>query len=342
MDDRPNLPRVSAILVAYGATPRLPDAIEAIAASIDVEVEIVVVDTGSIDGTIDRAKELGAKVVKLETNVGFGGGCNAGARASSGDVLCFVGTDVRVAPDALAQLTHRALDPGVGIASACVRLMSEPHLVNSWGGAIHFLGLGWADGHGRPITEAGPPRRVAAASGASMAMRRAAFEHIGGFTPELFLYHEDAEISLRCWLAGLAVWFVPEASVEHDYDFGRHREKLYYLERNRLILVLTCFERRTLVLLIPALAAFELGMTVVSLVQGWLPEKVRGWRWLVRNRSWLRRHRDRIQRTRVVGDREVAPLLASRFTAGQIDMPAALRPADWVLAVYWRAVSRLL
>ena len=339
--------RISAVVVAYGRTPDLSTCVERLLASVKVDVEVIVVDNGSTDGSVEAAAAMSddVRVVDAGGNRGFGGGCNRGAATSTRDLLAFVNPDVVVEPDALFRLAEAATaSDDVGIVSASVRLLREPELVNSAGGSIHFLGLGWAEGYREPASSslASTGRDVLAASGACMVMRRERFEELGGFTEELFLYHEDAELSLRCWQRGWTVRYVPEAVVHHDYEFGRNSGKLGLLERNRLVVVLTCYSTRLLTLLAPALLAYEAGMLVVSVAQGWAGEKVRGWGWLVAHAGWLRRRRRAVQSARRRSDAELAPLFSARFTGAQVALPAVLEPGDRLLAAYWRLVVRWL
>lgn len=332
------------MLVAYGSTPLLERCVSRILASEQVDVDVIIVDNGSTDGSAARSASAGVGVSLLDAggNVGFGGGCNAAVAATRSDVVVFVNPDVIVEPTAIRTLVDEVGDPAVGIASASVRLLDRPDLLNSSGGAIHFLGLGWAEGFEEPVASATEKRLVAGASGAAMAMRREVFEEVGGFLPELFLYHEDAELSLQCWLRGYEVRYVPEAVVHHDYEFGRNLGKLGLLERNRLIVVLTCYSRRMLVVLAPPLLAYECGIAVLSFAQGWWREKVRGWIWLGRHARWLRERRAAVQASRRRPDRDLVPLFAERFTGGQVVLPDVLRPADAALAAYWRLVRRWL
>lgn len=336
---------IAAVVVAYGQAPLLGRCVAALAASKGAAVDVVVVDNGCDAAHLAEAAALAdVRVVRSPGNVGFGAGCNAGAAAASPGmpIVAFVNPDVIVEPDALAALATALEDEDVGIATASVRLLDEPELLNSSGGAVHFLGLGWADDFRLPAAEGPSARDVIAASGAAMAVRRALFDKLGGFTPELFLYHEDAELSLRCWLSGHRVRYIPDAVVHHRYEFSRHARKLYYLERNRLCIVLTCYAARTILLLLPALLVFELGMVALAFAQGWGVEKLRGWRWLLAHSGWVRSRRKSVQSSRSVGDSAIAPLMATRFTAGQMELPQWLRPADAGLAIYWRAISRLL
>jgi GT2 family glycosyltransferase len=338
-------PSVSVVVVAYGATPGLPACVERLLASVKVDIEVIVVDNGSTDGTVAEVAALpGVRVLAARGNVGFGGGCNRGVAASDRAFVAFVNPDVLVEPDALHRLIDEAGRPAVGIASASVRLQREPELMNSTGGAIHFLGLGWAEGYRQPVTSAAATRdhEVLAASGAAMAMRRERFLELGGFTEELFLYHEDAELSLRCWMHGWTVRYVAEAVVLHDYEFARNPRKLHLLERNRLILVLTCYSPRMLAAVAPALLVYEVGVLALAVAQGWAKEKVDGWSWLLTHAGWLRRRRHDVQAARRRDDAGLVPMFAARFTGGQVDLPKAIEPGDRLLGAYWRVVSRWL
>lgn len=335
--------RVAAIVVGFGEVPWLERCVRALVSSDGVDVEVVVVDNG-VDGDALEAVSgvAGVRVVDAGGNRGFGGACNLGARHTDAPLLAFVNPDAVVEPQALARLAAACDDATIGIASASLRLADRPELLNSGGGAIHFLGLGWADRFGWPASAASDRRDIAAASGAAMVMTHDWFKALGGFTEELFLYHEDADLSLRTWLLGRRVVFEPDAVVLHDYEFSRNPRKMYFLERNRLCLVLACFEAKTIALLAPVLAVFEVGIFAVAVAQGWWREKIDGWRWLVANRSWLARRRAEIQTTRVRSDREVSHLLAGRFTDTPLALPPALAPADALLGRYWSLVRRAL
>ncbi len=148
---------------------------------------------------------------------------------------------------------------------------------------------------------------------------------------------------MRCWQRGLRVLYVPAAVVTHRYHFSRNPAKWYLLERNRLIFVLTTYERRTLLLLLPAALSVEVGMLLVAVRAGWLRPKLRGWMWIVRNRRWIGERRRRLQSERVVGDRALAPRLSTRFDAANMGIvPGWTRPLDAGLSAYWWLARRML
>ena len=333
---------VTAIVLAYREEPWLERSVLALLRSRGVEVDVVVVDNGSTDGGVEKVAGLaGVTLVQPGRNLGFAGGCNEGVRKATGDVLAFVNGDAVVEPEALGHLARVALLPDVGIATGSIRLSDDPDLLNSGGNDIHFLGFSWSGRFGTPARDV-PSGEVTAASGAGMAMRREVWDRMGGFEEAYFAYHEDAELSLRCWQRGLRVVYVPEAVVIHRYEFSRNAEKHYLVERNRLMLVLTLFEGRTLVLLTPLLLSMEALTFAAAVLGGWAPQKLAGWAWLVRRRRWLRERRGVLQSQRIVPDRELADRFAGRVEPGNYPLPRALRPLNSALAGYWFVVRRLL
>lgn len=336
-------PLVSVVVPAYGTDPWLQRSVASALASTDVDTEVIVVDNGGTDETTEPLAALArVTVVRPGTNLGFAGGCNAGLAHAKGDVVFFLNQDAVLSPEALSHLAEVALDPRVGVATASVRLADDPGRLNSGGNPLHFLGFSWSGGFGESPPPGRLPRKVTGASGTAMAVRRSLLEDLGGFAEDYFAYHEDLELSLRCWLRGLTVMYVPDAVVTHRYEMSRNPSKFYLVERNRLFLVATLYERRTLALLLPALIATEVGMLAVALQGGWAGQKVAGWRWLWRHRGRVLARRRLLQEERVVSDRQLAPRLQSHFDAGNLVLPAWARPLDAVVAGYWSLVRRAI
>ncbi|MEO7571635.1 MAG: glycosyltransferase family 2 protein [Acidimicrobiales bacterium] len=334
---------VSAIVVAFGAEPCLEPGVRALLASLGVRVEVVLVDNGCTDGAVDRLEGTpGLVVVRPAENLGFAGGCNAGADVASGNVLALVNPDAIAHPDALAVLAEGAARPGVGLVTASVRLADRPTLLNSAGNEIHFGGLSWSGHFEEQAADHECERDVLAASGAAMAIRLDLWRELDGFDDRFFAYYEDADLSLRCWLRGLRVVYLPAAVVEHRYEFSRNPAKFFLLERNRAVMVWSCYSRRLLLVTAPVLLLLEVATLAMSIAQGWLRHKLNAWRWLWANRHYVHARRSSIQATRVVGDRALAPMFATRLNPGNLPPPAWTGPLDRALSTYWAFARRLL
>jgi GT2 family glycosyltransferase len=173
-----------------------------------------------------------------------------------------------------------------------------------------------------------------------MACTTSTWALLGGFCEQMFTYHEDTDLSLRCWQAGLEVRYVPEAVVLHDYEFSRNPRKMGLLERNRLIMLATLYERRDLVTLAPLLGALEVATLAMALRQGWWRDKIAGWVWLYRHRAWITARRRRLQDARVIDRTVFRDLLTTTFEPGQQVGLRAQRLVTLASASYLRLARR--
>jgi GT2 family glycosyltransferase len=305
--------------------------------------EVLVADNGGGGEEIDAARErAGVRIIDSGGNVGFAAASNLAAAEARGDVLVFLNPDTVAAPGSIEQLARTLENPDVGIAMARLLLLDEPEKLNSSGIEVHISGIGWAGGFREPADSLAELRDVPAPSGTAMAVRAETFRELGGFAEELFMYVEDLELGWRARLAGYRVVVDPGADVLHEYDFARNPRKSYYLERNRLVFVLSAYSVRQLVLLGPLLVLTELGMAAIALKERWLRDKVAGWAWLLGNARTVTRRRRQTQALRRVRDRELSQYLTATFSPGMTPVPGLLKAANPLVAGYWRLVRRAL
>ena len=336
-------PTMTAVVLAYGDEPWLQDAVHAVLASVDVDIDAVVVDNGCTSDAIDRVKGLdGVRVISSETNSGYSGGCDRGAAEATGEYLAFVNSDAIVLPSALSQLAVVAAERDVGLAMGSIRLADAPEKMNSAGNPVHFTGLSWAGGFNEPATRYAVRRHVAAGSGCCFVIRRDLWEDLGGFAPEYFAYCEDTELSLRLWQRGRTVEYVPGAVVLHHYEFSRNERKLYLLERNRLLVLLTTYQRRSLLVLAPVLVLTELVMLAAAIAGGWGGAKLRGWAWLWGHRDWVRARRATIQTERTVSDAVIARRMTAQIDPANVAAPPGVGILSAIMSGYWSIARRLL
>lgn len=333
---------VSVVVLAYLEEPWFERSVAAILASTGVEIEVIIVDNGETAGSVKRLEGSDSRIHVLHpgSNLGFAGGCNLGAAHAQGEVIAFINGDALVEPEAVAALASALEDPGVGIATASIRLADEPDKINSVGNAVHFLGLCWAGGVGDPVGLHTEPKSAPSASGAAMAVSRKIWEALEGFEETFFAYYEDTDLSLRCWQLGLEVRYVPDSVVLHRYEFSRNKRKLYLDERNRLASLLTLYETRTLALLAPAILMFEAGLLLLAVKESWATEKVRGWLWLVANVKWLASRRRKVQERRQRSDQSLVPIFSGRFDSVAFSLSGPMELGNRILDRYWRLVVR--
>lgn len=204
--DAGSQPSVSVVSVAYNSVGVLPD----MAASLPAGVDLIVVDNGPDDGLRAWAEHAGHKVIVPGENLGFGGGCNLGARDVQSDFIFFLNPDARLMEGALETLLKQAgkhpnasaYGPQFGVT------VQDRYKVRP--SKILWRGL-FAKRYTRPDV----PTPVPSLNGAGILVRRDAFEAIGGFDERIFLFFEDDDISLRLAAKQGPLIYVPEARVLH-------------------------------------------------------------------------------------------------------------------------------
>jgi len=200
--------------------------------------EVVLVDNGSTDGSLDyvRATFPEVKVVVLEGNRGFAGGNNAGAAATNAEFLVFLNNDTR--PDAGwldALIRSTESDASVGLATSRIVYLDSPSVIDSAGDGYLRVGGAFKHAHGSMAAGAGPSREVFGACGAAFAVRRTVFEELEGFDEDFFMVYEDVDLSYRARLRGWRVVYAHDAIVEHagSASMGRASDSaVFFGQRN--------------------------------------------------------------------------------------------------------------
>ncbi|UCC63064.1 MAG: glycosyltransferase family 2 protein [Anaerolineae bacterium] len=274
------------------------------------DYEIVLVDNASTDGSVAYVARAFPQVrlIRNETNQGFGRGNNAGARWARGEYLAFLNPDTIVEPEWLEALV-RALeaDPQAGLATAKILLLADGERINTCGNEVHCTGLTLCRGLGMGRDAFAARSEVGAVSGAAFAVRRQVFEALEGFDEPFFMYLEDTDLSWRARLAGYRCLYVPQSVVYHDYRLRFGPDKTYYLERNRYLMLLKSLRWRTLLVLLPALLLGEVVTWGFMLLRERrrLSNKLRAYAWIARHWDQIMASRRQTQALRRVKDRDL-------------------------------------
>ncbi|HEX2028322.1 MAG TPA: glycosyltransferase family 2 protein [Nitriliruptorales bacterium] len=203
--------------------------------------EVVLVDSGSSDGTPAAVRAAFDDVAVLElANVGYGQAANVGVARTSAPFVVVANADTRFAPGSVTALADD-LDrhAQAGAAGPLVRYPDGrlqasarrfPTLAQAVGHAL--LGLWWPRNpwtrayrmHDEDPTAA---REVDWLSGCALALRREAFEDVGGFDPGYFMFVEDVDLGYRLRRAGWRVRFAPAAEVVHAVGASTRRRRVW-------------------------------------------------------------------------------------------------------------------
>ena len=239
------MPKASLIVVNLNGRQLLEKAVAVAERGMDttgIDVEIVVVDNGSEDGSREYLKKEypRVKIHPLASNFGFAPAVNIGAEFTSGEYIVLLNNDCIVRQDWLRELLAAfKVNDSVACAGSLV-LDSSGGIVDFHHGEANVFGWGFQAGRGMPYRASGEePFRTFFACGAACAFRRDAFVEAGRLLEETFAYFEDVEIGWRLNALGYEIWMNPASVVEHHHGatvkgFGKGFHT-FLTERNALL-----------------------------------------------------------------------------------------------------------
>jgi GT2 family glycosyltransferase len=334
---------VAVVVVTYRSAEHIAGLVSTVVEQLREGDELVIVDNASDDGTPALARSASKRVSVIETgrNLGFAGGCHVGAETTRAPLLLFLNPDCQPQPGCLQFLREAAgTHPEWGAWQAAVLL--EDGRINTSGGVVHYLGIGWAGDCERPLAELPErDREIAFPSGAAMVIRREDWNALGGLDRDYFMYGEDLDLGLRLWLNGRGVGLVPSARVIHSYEFDKGSAKWFWLERNRWRTVLSVYPAPLLILLAPALLGAEVGLLAIAARGGWLTSKLRAQLAALRALPQTLARRRHVQHGHQVGASKFAAHLTSSLDSPYLQA-AQSRWLSAPQAAYWSLVRRVL
>jgi GT2 family glycosyltransferase len=302
--------RVAGVVVTYNGQPDIDACLQSLCTGHEDLCELVVIDNASNDQTPDfvRRRFPAVRVMVAEQNLGYGCAGNRGVLAAQAEFVAIMNQDIVSCPGWIARVVSALEeDPAAALATPKILVKSNPDRINTCGNESHYTGITTCRGYNRSVHEYARQEEVTAVSGAAFVIRRSAFERLGGFDHDFFLYLEDTDLSLRASLAGYRCLYVPDACVLHEFTPRFSADKIFFLERNRHLMLLKLFRWRTLLVLLPAFLLTELLVWQYSLLRGRrsLMAKFRASLWVLGHIRPLLQARRQAQALRAVADKDL-------------------------------------
>ena len=231
--------RTFAIILNWNSGEMTAECIQSLLAKDSSDYEIVVVDNGSSDGSVEHLRRRFPEIPVLlqERNLGFAGGCNVGMRYAldkGAEFILLLNNDTVVGKNFVRDLVEQAqAHRNAGMVSPKIYFWVSPDRF-WWAGGAYSLWCGLPKHIGRKEKDTGQfelPRQIEWATGCALLIRAAALGVTGLFDQQIFGNGEDLDLSLRMKRAGYEIWYAPEARLWHkegvDYrkNVGEHIRK---------------------------------------------------------------------------------------------------------------------
>jgi GT2 family glycosyltransferase len=215
-------PKVAIVIPTWNSAALLPRLLDSIAAQAE-PIELLAVDNGSEDGTVELLAERGIAYVTRGENTGFAAAVDFGAERTAAPYVLPLNADTELAPGSVAAL-RAALEADPGLGGVAPRILqtegegrdAEAARVYSVGQALTRDGraveLGAGEAQGPEARRGG---EVFGVCGAACLLRRELFAELGGYDRSFFSFYEDVDLNVRARIAGWRFAYVPEAVVWH-------------------------------------------------------------------------------------------------------------------------------
>jgi GT2 family glycosyltransferase len=303
--------RVSVVLVTWNSAHHLPRCLAAIANQSWPDVELIVVDNASTDGSAERA------TIRNDTNRGFAAAVNQGIAVAGGELVLLCNPDAFLEPDYISRIVDALDQAGESFGMATGKLLSanDSNMIDSKGIRMTRTGRHFDIEQGKPNNPTTQqPEEVFGVSGAAAIYRMSFLRDVAidgeAFDEDFFTYREDADIAWRGRLFGWRALYVPGAVAHHVRTVTPEKRRQLspvvnmHGVKNRFLLRL---KNEGLYLALRN-APFELARDVIAIVATLTIERtsLRAFSWIWRNRKRVLAKRRAIQTRRRVSDRELA------------------------------------
>jgi GT2 family glycosyltransferase len=310
-------PLASVIVPSLNGAHLLPECLDSLAGQSYPNLEVIVADGASSDGTSEMLARRypSVRLLTLRRNLGFAGNVNAGLRAARGDVLCLLNNDARADADWVAVCVQTLLDsPEAGSVASKV-LYANGRTINSAGDLVCRDGAARQRGNGHlDAPEWDVPVDVFGASGGAATYRRAMLADVGLLDEQFFMYLEDVDLAFRAQLRGWTCRYAPAARAVHlGGASGGGSLESFYNGRNLIRLLAKDLPGGLIPRMLPSIARFQARRAREAL-SAWRGVAARATlRGQLAGLLQLPRHladRPAVQRRRRVSDRAIFELLS--------------------------------
>ena len=208
--------KVTVVIPNYNGLRFMEPCFRALDCQVCREFELLVVDNGSTDGSVEWLKQHQVPSIFLESNTGFSGAVNVGIRAASTPYVILLNNDTEPDSRYVGEML-RAIERSPRIFSVSSKMVQLHHkeLMDDAGDMYSLMGWAYQRGVGRSSKGYGRPCRIFSACAGAAIYRREIFEEIGYFDEMHFAYLEDIDVGYRARLAGYDNIYCPSALVYH-------------------------------------------------------------------------------------------------------------------------------
>ena len=335
--------KVTAIIVNWNNKDVIVECIQSLLDQNRNEIDIIVSDNGSKDDSVEFIRKCfpSIKIIENGENLGFGSAVNRGLGLAKGDYLLFLNSDLKLHSKCVGELA-KVLESDSNVGGTIPKILHIDHqnTINSLGVLINYTGIAYPNLLGQK--DPGYQEPFESACGGIFMLKREVYETVGGFDEDLFLYHEDHDLSWRIRLAGWHLKVIPQAIMCHHYKFNKGILKYYSSEKNRLHILLKNMEVKTLALISPALITIEFSQWLHAVIHRWFLLKMKSYIEILKIFPRILTKRKKLKLLRKVSDKEITRVYKGTLAISGTNNPLLTYLLSPALNTYWKVIRHLI
>ena len=301
---------ISIIVLNYNAGELLLNCINSLKKSTYQNIEILVVDNISSDGSHTKCKKQfpDIKLIQNRKNLGYCGGNNVGIKEAKGEFIVILNPDTIVEENWLDEMFNAFNEFGDGLYQPKIISLNESDIIQSTGNMIHAFGFGFARDKGKKIIEKKEEiEKIGYASGTCLFTTKKVLEKVGLLDEFIFLYHDDLDLGWRAAQIGINSYYVPKSKIFHaeSYSLKWSAKKFYWLERNRKYCLKTHYSKDTYKKMSFSLMLVDLSVWLFYISKGFLNAKIRAELDILKNKKIIENKYLELEKKKIIPDKEL-------------------------------------
>jgi GT2 family glycosyltransferase len=308
-------PAVSIVIVNWNGKRYLARCLSSLLSQTYRDFEIIVVDNGSGDGSVEliRGQFPMVRLIQNSSNQGFAGPNNQGIEIARGRFIITLNNDTELPSHWLETLVSTAASyPEMGAFASLIVFDERRTMIDSAGLSVTLAGIGCQNRMGEDARDLREPAEVFGACAAAALYRRELLEDVGLFDPSYFAYYEDVDLAWRARLRGWRTLLVPQATVYHVHSGTSGRGSAFkkkLIVRNMLWTRLKNYPFPAWIVCLPLILAHDIIAVCLPLLRGDTDPVLGYWQGLRQARMAALARRPAVQSRRTASFRQMMPLM---------------------------------